>query len=64
MGQKDPIKPRKRISQEERLSRPSFHVQMSQDAKELEEQAWCMPGTRRTATQNEADRREWINSLR
>lgn len=43
MGQKDPIKPHKRISQEVRLSRATFHVQMSPDAKELEEQAWCMP---------------------
>jgi hypothetical protein len=43
MGQKDPIKPRMRISQEERLSRPAFQVSVSRAAKELEEQAWHMP---------------------
>jgi hypothetical protein len=43
MGQKDPIKPHKRISREERLSRPSFQVRVSRAAKELEEQAWQMP---------------------
>jgi hypothetical protein len=43
MGQKDPIKRYKRISREERLSRPSLQVRVSHAAKELEEQAWQMP---------------------
>lgn len=43
MGQKDPIKPRKRFFREERLSRPSFQIRISGAAKELEDQAWQMP---------------------
>ena len=43
MGQKEPLKPRRRMSTEERTSRPSFEARISQAAKELEKKAWRMP---------------------
>jgi hypothetical protein len=43
MGQKEPIKPRSRMSKEERAARPSFEARISHAAKELEEKAWGMP---------------------
>jgi hypothetical protein len=58
MGQKEPIKPRRRMSREERASRPSFEARISQAAKELEEKAWSMPpGLERDAILGRA--RQW-----
>ena len=70
MGQKEPIKPRQRMSREERASRPSFEARISQAAKELEEKAWAMPpGPERDALLRRARQmditghlREWLSS--
>ena len=43
MGQKEPLKPRRRMNSDERASRPSFEARVSQAAKELEQKAWGMP---------------------
>ena len=43
MGQREAIKPRQRMSREERARRPSFEARISQAAKELEDKAWAMP---------------------
>jgi hypothetical protein len=70
MGQKDPIKSRKRMSLEERQSRPLFEPRISQAAQDLEEQAWLMPPgperdallRRARALNTEEHLRDWVSS--
>lgn len=70
MGQREPIKPRQRMSREERASRPSFEARISQAAKELEDKAWAMPpgperdGLLKRARQMDVTShlREWLSS--
>jgi hypothetical protein len=61
---------RKRLSQQQRLSRPSFDERISRVAKDIEEQAWKLaPGPERDALLRKAQRmsiaaqiNEWLSS--
>jgi hypothetical protein len=70
MGQEEPIKPRRRMSREERASRPLFRSPNFPGGKRLEEKAWSMPpGPERDAILKRARQmditshlREWLSS--
>ena len=57
-------KPRKRMSHEQRASRPTFEARVSQAAKDLEDQAWRLPpGPQRDALLRRARRMDIANHI-
>jgi hypothetical protein len=69
MGQKDPIKRRKRMTAAERASRPSFEARISQAAQVLQEPAFQLPPgkerdalLRRARLMNADHVRDWLSS--
>ena len=64
MADESSRKPRKRMSHEQRASRPTFQERVSQAAKDLEDQAWRLPpGPRRDALLRRARRMDIANHM-
>lgn len=64
MAEESSRKTRKRMSHEQRASRPTFKERVSQAAKDLEDQAWRLPpGPRRDALLRRARRMDIANHM-